>query len=132
MGNRRTTLLIAIAAGLGGFLSGCASYGGLVRSDVPVVAVSSRQIELRPPDALVTLQGTRIHGWACRRSRAMVSGSSILVERIGTNGSAIAVADGPLDTRRLAHHRVGCVVYDIKTSWRLQADETLRVSVRWR
>jgi hypothetical protein len=125
-------MLLMAAAVFVGLSAGCVSYGGLPKSDVRVEAVNSPQIELRRPDALVTPQGTRIHGWACRRSRATVSGSSIRVERIGKEGDAIAVADGPLDTRRLAHHRVGCVVYDVKTAWRLQKDETLRVSVRWR
>jgi|GEM_PF-2942901 len=125
-------LLMAVAAVFVGLSAGCVSYGGLPTSDVRVEAVNSPQIELRRPDALVTPQGTRIHGWACRRSRATVSGSSIRVERIGKEGSAIAFADGSLDTRRLAHHRVGCVVYDVRTSWRLREDETLRVSVRRR
>lgn len=132
MGNRGTMLRIAIVAGLGGLLSGCASYGGLPRSDARVVVLSSRQVELRQPDVLIVPEGTRVHGWACRRSRASVAGSSIQVERIGADGRPVAIAEERLNTMRLGEHPVGCVVYDVKTSWRLEADETLRVSVRRR
>lgn len=129
MDNRKTMLLMATAASLGGLLSGCVSYGGIPRSNTKVVVQNSQQIELRQPDVLDAPEGIRVHGWACRRLRAFVAGSSILVERISVDGNTVESASGRIDTTRLAEHPVGCVVYDVKTAWRLEPDETVRVSV---
>lgn len=108
---------------------GCASYGGLPRSDVEVRTVSSRQIELRRPDVLITAEGLRVHGWACRRPRAIVGNARVRIERLDETGRVVAEFEVGLDTRRLSHHPAGCVVYDGAAPWRLTAKDTLRVLV---
>jgi len=59
----------------------------------------------------------------------MVGGSRLQIERLDVEGRVVATMDVPLDTRRLSHHPVSCVVYDGKTTWRLDDAETLRVLV---
>lgn len=94
--------------------------------------MSSTQIELRRPDVLITAEGLRVHGWACRRPRAIVSGARVRIERIDAAGQVVADLEVPLDTRRLSHHSAGCVIYDGAVPWRLDATETLRVSIHRR
>lgn len=91
--------------------------------------MSSTQIELRRPDVLITADGLRVHGWACRRPRSIVSGARVRIERIDAAGFVAADIEVPLDTRRLSHHRTGCVIYDGAAPWRLAPEETLRVLI---
>jgi len=121
-----------LAAGLIVLAGGCANARGLPRSDVRVEVVNSAQIELRPPEVLIADRGLWVHGWACRRSRAMVGGAGLRLERLDAEGRVVASMDIPLSTTRLSDHPVGCVSYDGKTSWRLDETETLRVLVRHR
>lgn len=128
--HRATTISLILTSGLAIMLGGCASSGGLPRSDVRVEVVSSAQIELRRPEVLIAADGLWIHGWACRRSRSMVGGSGLRIERLDAEGRVVATVDIPLSTTRLSDHPVGCVSYDGKTGWRLNKAETLRVLVR--
>lgn len=129
---RATVAYLVLASGLAPLAGGCASYGGLPRSDVRVEVVSSSRVELRRPEVLITANGLRVHGWACRRSRAMVGGLGVLIERLDAEGRVVATVDVPLSTTRLSDHPVGCVAYDGETKWRLNEAETLRVLVRHR
>ena len=129
---RATAIHLFLASGLAVVAGGCASYGGLPRSDVRVEVVSSAQIELRRPEVLITPKGLRVHGWACRRARAMVGGLGLRIERLDAEGRVVATVDVPLSTTRLSDHPVGCVTYDGETKWRLNEAETLRVLVRHR
>lgn len=127
---RATEVFLILSAGFTVLAGGCASNGGLPRSDVRVEVVSSPQIQLRRPEVLITADGLRVHGWACRRSRAMVGGSGLRIERLDAEGRVVDTMDAPLSTTRLSDHPVGCVAYDATTKWRLDEAETLRVLIR--
>ncbi|MBX3478829.1 MAG: hypothetical protein KF842_00365 [Caulobacter sp.] len=129
MGRIKVKIFPVIIAGVAALTWGCASYGGLPQSSVDVRTLSSTQIELRRPDVLITADGLRVHGWACRRPRSIVSGATVRIERIDAAGLVVADIEVPLDTRRLSHHPAGCVIYDGAAPWRLAPEETLRVLI---
>lgn len=128
---RATAICLILTSGLT-VLAGCAGYRKLPRSDVRVEVVSSAQVQLRRPEVLITPDGLRVHGWACRRSRAMVGGLGLRIERLDAEGRVVATVDVPLSTTRLSDHPVGCVAYDGETKWRLNEAESLRILVRHR
>lgn len=129
---RAMLVCLILVSGLTVLAGGCASQRGLPRSDVRIEVVGSAQVDLRRPEVLITPNGLRVHGWACRRSRAMVGGLGLSIERLDADGRVVASVDVPLSTTRLSDHPVGCVAYDGQTKWRLNEGETLRVLVRHR
>jgi len=92
---------LILVSGLTVLAGGCASQRGLPRSDVRIEVVGSAQVDLRRPEVLITPNGLRVHGWACRRSRAMVGGLELRIERLDADGRVVATVDVPLSTTRL-------------------------------
>ncbi len=115
------TTLIALAWGL----AGCAAYGGAAVLEVATdVVAPSRGVALEAPDAIQTADGTRFHGWVCRKG-PVISPTRIRLERVSGSGEILDSVARSISG--LGGRGPRCSVYDVPTNWKITPDERVRV-----
>lgn len=116
----RACAAVGLAA-IGLVLAGCIhppTYQPITSEVVPVTG-----FRIDRPGAIVSPNGLRFHGWACRRWPGFSAPRALRLERIDGSGQVVATARGGLNLP----NRPGCTIYDIPTRWFLAPGDRVRL-----
>lgn len=97
-------------------------------SDVAVTTGAWPGFVLKRPDVLDLPAGLQVHGALCRRLSWAKTPGRVQVERLDLAGRTISDLVQPL--RSVSRIDRQCVFYTVATPWRLEAGQSLRVSVK--
>lgn len=115
---RMIAFVVATAA-----LAACATPTRTPDIPVSVEIVPDREIRIGTPSAIVEPYGTRLHGWLCRATVTAEGTHGLRAERLSDAGEVVDTFIGK-GTLPRSH---GCAIYDVRTDWKIQPGERLRI-----